>query len=59
MLSALIDLQDAARKQGGNAVVNIVSFYKKNEFSSPTDYDCHAGAFVAGVALKGDIVKLP
>jgi hypothetical protein len=59
MLSALIDLQQQARRQGGNAVVNIVSYYKKDEFSSPTDYDCHAGAFVAGVALKGDIVKLP
>jgi uncharacterized protein YbjQ (UPF0145 family) len=59
MLSALIDLQDQARRQGGNAVVNIVSYYKKNEFSSPTDYDCHAGAIIAGVALKGDIVKLP
>jgi uncharacterized protein YbjQ (UPF0145 family) len=59
MLSALIDLQDRARKQGGNAVVNVVSYYKKIEFSSETDYDCHAGAFIAGVALKGTIVKLP
>jgi uncharacterized protein YbjQ (UPF0145 family) len=58
MLSALIELRANALEQGGNAVVNIVSYYKKVPFSSPTEYECHAGAFVAGVALKGTIVKL-
>ncbi len=59
LLSALISLQERAMAEGGNAVVNIRSYYKKNEYTSETDYECHAGAFVAGVALKGEVVKLP
>jgi uncharacterized protein YbjQ (UPF0145 family) len=58
MLSALKTLAERARKLGGNAVVNIRSDYKRNESSSDTDYECHAGATVTGVALKGRIVKL-
>lgn len=57
MLSALIELTGRAKKEGGDAVVNIVSFYKKAEFDSDTLYECHAGAFIAGVALKGTVVK--
>lgn len=59
MLSALMALQDNARKQGANAVVNIESFYKKVPMSSTTKYECHAGTLMAGVALKGDVVTLP
>jgi len=59
MLSAMKDLSEQAVKEGGNAVINIVSYYKKTVFSSDTEYECHAGAFIAGVALKGTIVKLP
>lgn len=55
MLSALIELRDRAKSLGGNAVINIVSYYKKNTYASPTDYECHAGDFVAGVALKGTV----
>jgi len=58
MLSALIELRDRAHAEGGNAVIKIVSFYKKETFSSATEYDCHAGGFVAGVALKGTVAKL-
>jgi uncharacterized protein YbjQ (UPF0145 family) len=58
MLSALIHLQKIARKQGGNAVVNIVSYYKKNTYKSDSQYECHVGSVVTGVALKGDVVKL-
>jgi uncharacterized protein YbjQ (UPF0145 family) len=54
-LSALISLQEAAKQAGANAVVNIVSYYKKNENKSTSQYECHAGAVVAGVALKGDL----
>ncbi|OZI29915.1 excinuclease [Bordetella genomosp. 10] len=54
-MSALISLQEAAKKVGANAVVNIVSYYKKNVNQSATQYECHAGAVVAGVALKGDL----
>ena len=57
MLSALIELKERARKEGGDAIVNIVSFYRKQEFDSDTLYECHAGNFVTGVALKGTVVK--
>ena len=55
MLSALISLRDRAEDMGGNAVTKIVSYYKKDTFSSETEYECHAGGFVAGVALKGTV----
>jgi uncharacterized protein YbjQ (UPF0145 family) len=58
MMAALKVLRERAIAEGGNAVVNIVSYYKKNTFSSDTLYECHAGAVVAGVALKGTVVKL-
>jgi hypothetical protein len=57
-LSALIALQDRAKSLGANAVIDIVSFYKKTEFSSATEYECHDGAFVTGVALKGTFAKV-
>ncbi|MCU1740181.1 MULTISPECIES: excinuclease [unclassified Pseudomonas] len=56
--SALITLNDAAKKVGANAVTNIVSFYKRNETKSTSTYECHAGVFVGGVALKGDLAKV-
>lgn len=59
LLSALISLQERALQEGGNAVINIRSYYKKNEYSSETKYECHAGAVMAGVALKGEVVTLP
>lgn len=58
MISALIQMQETARKQGGNAVTNIESFYKKKAYRSNSQYECHAGAIMAGVALRGNIVKL-
>ncbi|WP_409522553.1 excinuclease ATPase subunit [Nitrincola sp. MINF-07-Sa-05] len=57
LLSALKALQDTARQRGYDAVVNIRSNYKHNEFVSSTHYQCGAGAIMAGVALKGDMVK--
>lgn len=57
-LSALIALQDTAKSRGANAVIDIVSYYKKNEVASPTDYECHAGAVVVGVALKGTYARI-
>ncbi|ENW95301.1 hypothetical protein [Acinetobacter sp. NIPH 298] len=55
--SALLQLDKAAKARGANAVTNIVSYFKKNEVQSSTTYECHKGMAVAGVALKGDIVK--
>lgn len=57
-LSALKALQEGARLRGGNAVVDIVSYYDQKEFKSTTNYECYAGAFVAGVALKGTYAKV-
>ena len=58
MLSALKALQERAKREGMNAVVNIQSYYKKREFSSETEFECGAGTFLAGVTLKGTLVKL-
>lgn len=56
-LSALIALQDEAKSKGADAVVDIVSYYKKDEFKSDTQYECHAGAVIIGVTLKGTYAK--
>ncbi|NKI72498.1 excinuclease ATPase subunit [Collimonas pratensis] len=57
-LSAMLSLQKRAQNLGANAVTNIVSNYNNVEHSSPTEFECHAGAIMAGVALKGDFVKI-
>ena len=58
MMSALKQLRDRAVEEGGNAVINIVSYYRKEVFASDTQYECHAGAIISAVALKGTVVKL-
>lgn len=57
-LNALEDLQKRARAVGANAVVGVVSYFRRREVSSDDSYECNLGAIVAGVALKGDLVKL-
>jgi len=57
-LSALLAMQERARELGADAVVNIQSYYRKVPVSSATQYECHAGAVIAGVAFKGEFVKL-
>ena len=57
-LSAMLSLKQRAITEGGNAVINIESYYKKNTFSSATEYECGAGAVVGGVTLRGTVVKL-
>lgn len=57
LLSALKALQQAAQNRGYDAVVNIRSNYQHNEFSSSTQFQCGSGNIIAGVALKGDLVK--
>ena len=56
--SAIISLHQAAKNAAANAVTNIVSFYKSNERKDAKTYECHAGAIMAGVALKGDLVTV-
>lgn len=57
-LSAMLRLQQRARELGANAVINIVSNYKNVENSSDTEFECHDGAVMSGVALKGEFVKV-
>ena len=54
-LSSIRSLQDRARKRGKRSVTGIVSYYKKRTRSSSSKYECHAGAWAAGVALRGNI----
>jgi hypothetical protein len=57
-LSSLLALRDAALERGADAVVNIESYYDRKAVSDAENYECHAGNVVAGVVLKGDLVKL-
>jgi len=57
-LSAMLSLQERARQEGGNAVIDIKSNYKNIETASPTEYMCGAGNIMAGVAFTGTVVKL-
>jgi uncharacterized protein YbjQ (UPF0145 family) len=57
-LSALLQLRQRAKDLGGDAVININSYYKKNEVVSDTSIECHSGLLMDGVALKGEIVKI-
>jgi len=56
--SALIALHNSAKQAGADAVTNIVSYYRKVEYKSQTDYECHAGGVIAGVTLRGNLVKV-
>ena len=58
LLSALLQMQEKAHAIGADAVINIHSYYKKHDVSSTTNIECHKGFVVAGIALKGDFVKL-
>ena len=57
-MSAMLSLQQRARTEGGNAVIGITSYYKKIVTESETQYMCGAGAIMAGVAFRGEVVKL-
>ena len=56
--SALIGLEKSAKAAGANAVVDIVSIYKHVEYKDSSKYECHAGAVMAGVALKANFAKV-
>lgn len=57
-LSAMITFQQRARTEGGNAVVNLTSYYKGRHVSSMTEFECGSGAVISGVAFRGDVVRL-
>ena len=54
----MLALQKRAHSVGADAVVNIVSNYKNIENSSATEFECHEGNIMSGVALKREFVKL-
>jgi hypothetical protein len=51
--SVLISFQENAKRRNANAVIDMVSFYKKNEYADPVKFECHAGNILAGVVMKG------
>ena len=57
-ISAVADLQQRARRAGGNAVINIKSTYRGEDLDSPNDYVCGAGTIMVGVTLEGTVVRL-
>ncbi|WP_460155497.1 excinuclease [Pseudomonas sp. S2_H10] len=57
--STLIELQEEAKRVGANAVTNIVSYYDQHVRKDLNTYECRAGVFVARVALRGDLVRVP
>jgi hypothetical protein len=57
-LSGLLKFQERARQLGANAVVNIDSYYKREDVSNNTQIECHHGFLITGVALRGDFVKI-
>jgi hypothetical protein len=57
--SNLIKLQADAKRVGANAVTNIVSYYDQHVRKDLNTYECRVGVFVARVALRGDLVRIP
>jgi hypothetical protein len=55
--SALISLQDEAKKVGANAVVDIVSNYD-TEYRDNQNYECHVGFLMSGVIMKAKLAKV-
>ena len=58
LASALISLQERAEREGGNAVVDIMSNIQNHEESSTTEYSCLVGSMMVNVALKGTVVNI-
>lgn len=58
LTSALMTLQKAAKNVGANAVIDVVSYYKRHTFTDGTHYECHAGFLMSGVTLKAKLAKV-
>ncbi len=56
-LSALIKFQDHAKRDGADAVVDLVSYNKRETFQNGTEIECLDGTFVGGITLKGTYLK--
>ena len=57
-LSAMLSFQQRAKELGGDAVINIESYYRKNTVRNATEYECGSGALMSGVTFRGEVVKL-
>lgn len=56
--SALISLQDDAKKAGANAVVDITSDYNGSKYSDAQNYQCRVGFLMSGVQLQAKLAKV-
>jgi len=54
-ISALIALQDRAKKQGRRSVVGIYSYHKKKVYSSTSQFQCDDGKMMSAVTLRGKV----
>lgn len=57
-VSAVISLQKRAKGEGGNAVINIDSYYDDRETSSAATYVCRLGDRRSAVTLMGTVVSV-
>lgn len=58
VLTALIKFQEHAKRQGANAVVDLVTYNDRIPVSNATELQCRDGALVGGVTLKGSYAKI-
>lgn len=58
LLAALLQLKKGAQAVGANAVINIVSNLKESEDASATEFACHSGSIMAGVAFKAEFARV-
>jgi len=56
-LSALMAFEAKAKSLNANAVMDLHSYYNKNAYKNPVNYECRAGNIVVGVTLKGTYAK--
>ena len=56
-IEALVVFQQNARQRGSSAVVDLISNYHNVQFSSSTEYECHAGGTGSHVQFKANYAK--
>lgn len=56
--SVLANLQNAAKKAGANAVIDIASYDDRSFYKNASRYQCWSGNLLARVALKGSLANV-
>jgi uncharacterized protein YbjQ (UPF0145 family) len=56
-IAAMADLKKHAEREGADAVVGIMSYFRRKTFSSTTEFECHAGSSGVFVSLKGTLAN--